>query len=154
MAVTTSSPFAPEAFPDIPAVSGFRLAVGESGIKYRNRPDLLLLACAPGSVAGGVLTRSRTRAAPVDWCANALKTGQIAGLVVNAGNANAFTGGAGMAAVAATAQTAAALLQARPEEILIASTGVIGVPLPVEKITAGIVKSFILTPREGRREEE
>jgi len=130
------SPLAPEAFPDIPEIPGFRMAVGETGIKYNNRPDLLFLASDPGTVAAGVLTRSRTRAAPVDWCADALRHGQVAGLVVNAGNANAFTGQAGITAVETTAVTAAALLETSPKEILIASTGVIGVPLPVEKITA------------------
>ncbi len=134
----TVSPFAPKRFPALPALAGVRLAAGRAGIRYARRADLLLVELAPGTAAAGVLTRSRTAAAPVEWCAEALKSGRARALVVNSGNANAFTGRRGAAAVAATAAAAAALVGCAKDRVLIASTGVIGEPLQVDRLTRAL----------------
>ena len=134
----TVSPFAPKRFPVLPALAGVRLAAGRAGIRYACRADLLLVELAPGTAAAGVLTRSLTAAAPVEWCAEALKSGRARALVVNSGNANAFTGRQGAAAVAATAAAAAALMGCAKDRVLIASTGVIGEALRVERITRAL----------------
>ncbi len=96
--------------------------------------DLMLVEFAPGTTAAGVLTRSLCPSAPVDWCRALLRRGRARGLVVNSGNANAFTGTAGDRTVALTAQAAARLLGAKPQDIFIASTGVIGNVLPDDAI--------------------
>src|SRR5262245_13672116 len=130
------SPLAPAASPSLPALDGVRLATGNSGIRYKGRDDLLLVALEPGTTAAGVLTRSLTRSAPVDWCRNALKAGKARAILVNAGNANAFTGKLGMQAVKQSAAAAAQLLGCKSTEVYVASTGVIGVPLDAGKIAA------------------
>ena len=128
------SPLAPAAFPAMPAISGVELAGGASGVRYAGRPDLTLMAFAPGTTVGGVFTRSHVPGHPVLWCREILKRGTARGLVVNAGNANVLNGRHGDAAVRMEATAAAGLLDAAPEDIFVASTGVIGEPLPVEKI--------------------
>ncbi|MEO1544433.1 MAG: bifunctional ornithine acetyltransferase/N-acetylglutamate synthase, partial [Pseudomonadota bacterium] len=125
------SPFAPTTFPDMPGVAGVRLATAEAGIRYKGRHDLLLAVFEPGTKVAGVLTKSKTRSAAVDWCAEQLKHGNARALVVNSGNANAFTGKRGEDAVRLTAETAAKAVGCTPEEVFIASTGVIGEPLDV-----------------------
>lgn len=132
------SPLAPKHFPVLPAVAGVRLAALDAGIRYKNRPDVLLAELAEGTQVAGVLTRSLTRSAPIDWCRASLANGNARGLVVNAGNANAFTGKAGVEAVQKTAAEAATLLGCKASDIFIASTGVIGEKLPVEKITSAL----------------
>ncbi|GIX15763.1 MAG: hypothetical protein KatS3mg118_3722 [Paracoccaceae bacterium] len=140
----TVSPLAPAGgFPTLPPVAGVRLSAAAAGVRYRDRLDVMLAEIAPGATIAGCFTRSATRSAPVLWCERALAAiaaegpaPQPTGIVVNSGNANAFTGRAGQAAVEATAAAAAAALGTRPERILIASTGVIGEPLPHERITA------------------
>ncbi len=131
------SPFAPERFPDLPAIAGVRLAVAESGLKYAGRPDLLLAILARGTQAAGVFTRSATAAAPVLLCRESLRTtgGVARALVVNAGNANAFTGERGMETAWQTAVEAAGLLEADPEEVMVCSTGVIGEPFDAKALT-------------------
>ena len=129
------SPLAPKSFAHLPPLAGVRLATGEAGIKYRNRTDVLLAILAPGTEVAGVFTRSKTASAPVDWCRNQLKRGQARALVVNSGNANAFTGQAGLAGVRAVAEAAGAVIGCKASEVFLASTGVIGEPLPAEKIT-------------------
>ena len=129
------SPLAPKNFAHLPPLAGVRLATGEAGIKYRNRTDILLAILAPGTEAAGVFTRSKTASAPVDWCRAGLKRGQARALVVNSGNANAFTGQAGMAGARAVAEAASAVIGCKASEVFLASTGVIGEPLPTEKIT-------------------
>jgi glutamate N-acetyltransferase / amino-acid N-acetyltransferase len=124
-----TSPLAPQGLPDFPHVSGVKLSAAETGIRYKNRPDVLLAELAPGTTVVGCLTRSKSRSAPVDWCAASLKKGKARALLVNAGNANAFTGKAGQATVNAVAKAAAATFKCKPHEILQASTGVIGEPL-------------------------
>ena len=95
------SPLAPKSFAHLPPLAGVRLATGEAGIKYKNRTDLLLAVLAPGTEVAGVFTKSKTASAPVEWCRTQLRRGQARALVVNSGNANAFTGQAGQAGTAA-----------------------------------------------------
>ncbi|MFN7755128.1 MAG: bifunctional glutamate N-acetyltransferase/amino-acid acetyltransferase ArgJ [Holosporales bacterium] len=115
---------------------GVRLAVFESGIRYKGRPDVLVAVLEPGASVAGALTRSKTRSASVDWCRVALESGRPArGLVVNAGNANAFTGKVGAASVEAINAGLASVLGVQPAQIYQSSTGVIGVPLDHGKIT-------------------
>jgi glutamate N-acetyltransferase/amino-acid N-acetyltransferase len=135
------SPFAPASFADLPAIGGLRLAVAEAGIRYRGRADVLLVELAEGSSVAGVFTRSQTAAAPVLWCRKALARGRARALVVNAGNANAFTGPAGERASADTAAAAGTLLGCPAEEVYVASTGVIGEALPTEKLVAALPRA-------------
>jgi len=134
------SPLAPAAVPALPPVAGVKLAAAETGIRYKNRPDVLLAVMEPGTNVAGCLTRSKSRSAPVDWCAESLKGGTARAVVINAGNANAFTGKAGVATVTAVAKAAARLLDCKPAEILQASTGVIGEPLDPSFITNALPK--------------
>ena len=127
------SPLAPTHYPDLPPIEGVRFATAEAGIRYKNRTDVLLVALDAGTQAAGVLTRSKCPSAPVDWCRNVLKKGTARGLVVNSGNANAFTGQTGAEAVKHTAHIAAQALGCAPDDILLASTGVIGEPLDASK---------------------
>jgi glutamate N-acetyltransferase / amino-acid N-acetyltransferase len=123
------SPLAPTSFPLLPEIAGVTLAAAATGIRYKNRPDVLLAVMDKGTTVAGCLTNSKSRSAPVDWCADNLKSGTARALVVNAGNANAFTGKAGVATVKAVATAAAKLLKCKGSEIYQASTGVIGEPL-------------------------
>ena len=132
------SPLAPDRFPDMPAVAGVRLGTHACGIRYRDRVDLLVAEMDPGTAVAGVLTRSRTAAAPVEWCRKALMGGRARVLVVNSGNANAFTGSVGEGAVARTVEAAGQVFSSDPSEVFIASTGVIGERLPVEKIVEAL----------------
>ncbi|MFQ5785377.1 MAG: bifunctional glutamate N-acetyltransferase/amino-acid acetyltransferase ArgJ [Alphaproteobacteria bacterium] len=132
------SPLAPAGFPAMPAIAGVRFATAACGIRPGAGSDLLLVDLTPGSTAAGALTRSRTAGAPVLWCREALAGGRARGLVVNSGNANAFTGPAGIVAVEETAAAAAKLIDCAADEIFVASTGVIGEPLPTEKIVAAL----------------
>lgn len=130
------SPLAPKSPAKLAPISGVRLGAGQAGIKYQGRDDVLMAVMAPGTTVAGVLTTSKTASAPVDWCRSALAQKSARALIVNSGNANAFTGRAGIDAVKATAEAAAAVAGCRPQEVFLASTGVIGEPLPVKKITA------------------
>ena len=112
-----------------------RLATTAAKIRYHGRDDLLLVEFDPGTVVAGVFTRSSTAAAPVFWSRSVTDRGYARALLVNSGNANAFTGVQGMRDVEASAAAAAGAIGCRPTELLIASTGVIGEPLPVERIT-------------------
>ena len=136
--MSAASPFAPASFPDLPDITGVRLAVAEAGIRYRGRTDLLLVDLKEGTSVAGVFTRSQTAAAPVLWCRKALPHGLARALIVNAGNANAFTGPAGEQASADTAAAAAPLLGCAAEEVYVASTGVIGEALPAEKLVTAL----------------
>lgn len=134
MAASASvSPLAPKSYPDMPEIDGVRFATAEAGIKYKGRTDVLLARIDAGTTVAGVFTKSRCSSAPVDWCKSILKRGSARGLMVNSGNANAFTGKKGKAAVELSARIAARALDCNPEEIFLASTGVIGEPLPAEK---------------------
>ncbi len=123
------SPFAPAKYPLMPAIAGVRLATAQAGIKYQGRTDLLLAVFEPAARVAGVFTGSRCAAAPVDWCRSILAAGKAAALVVNSGNANAFTGMKGRNAAKASAEAAARAVGCRPEAVFLASTGVIGEPL-------------------------
>ncbi len=122
----------------MPAVAGVRLAARACGIKYRGRSDVCLMAFDPGTTVAGVLTRSKTASAPVEWCRRGLRDGRGRAVVVNSGNANAFTGKAGESSAAAVAAAAAAALGCRPREVFLASTGVIGEPLPHGRIVKSL----------------
>jgi glutamate N-acetyltransferase/amino-acid N-acetyltransferase len=113
-----------------------RLATGEAEIRYKGRPDVLLVEFAEGTTVAGVFTKNLCPGAPVTYCREVLQGGLARGLVVNAGNANVFNGIAGLRAVEATASAAAKTLGTTPETIFLASTGVIGEPLPAHKIIA------------------
>ncbi len=123
------SPLAPKSYPTLPAVEGVRFATAEAGIKYRNRTDVLLVELAAGTAVAGVLTRSRCPSAAVDWCRDRLGGGRARALLVNSGNANAFTGQKGRTSVAASAAYVAEALGCSTDEVFLASTGVIGEPL-------------------------
>lgn len=127
------SPLAPKKVPKIPAIEGVAFATAEAGIRYKGRTDVLLARFSKGTAMAGVFTRSKCPSAPVDWCRSILAGGRAAGLVVNSGNANAFTGLKGREAVALTAKIAAKALGCKPEEVALASTGVIGEPLDATK---------------------
>ncbi len=128
------SPLAPKAFPKLPPLAGVRLATTAAGVRYAQRTDVLLALLAPGTQVAGVYTTSKTASAPVLWCRDKLKGGEARVLVVNSGNANAFTGKAGQEGVRAIAEEAAAVARCRSSEVFMASTGVIGEPLPEQKI--------------------
>ena len=93
------SPLAPKVFAGLPAIDGVTFATAEAGIRYKGRTDVLMALLAPGTQAAGVFTTSKCPSAAVDWCRTALKGGSARALVVNSGNANAFTGVKGKAAV-------------------------------------------------------
>ncbi|MSO65415.1 MAG: bifunctional glutamate N-acetyltransferase/amino-acid acetyltransferase ArgJ [Alphaproteobacteria bacterium] len=131
------SPLAPATFPPLPPVPGVRLAAAKARIRY-DRLDVLLVAFAPGTAVAGVFTRSRTASAPVEWCRAALKHATARAVIVNSGNANAFTGYEGARAVAATTAGVAQLLSCRADEVFVSSTGVIGEPLPIDRLLAAL----------------
>jgi glutamate N-acetyltransferase/amino-acid N-acetyltransferase len=135
------SPLAPAGFPALPPLSGVRLAACAAQIRYAGRDDLMLAELAPGSTVAGVLTRSLTAGAPVLWCRECLVGGAVRAIVVNSGNANVFTGRAGMAAVEATATAAARLLGCAQREVFVSSTGVIGEKLPADKLLAALPRA-------------
>jgi glutamate N-acetyltransferase/amino-acid N-acetyltransferase len=138
MAKHAISPLAPAGLAELPPIAGVRLAAGQAGIRYKDRTDLLLVELAEGTVAAGVFTRSKAPSAPVDWCRSILSEGKARALVVNSGNANAFTGKRGVTAVDGTVQAAARAVGCKPRDVWLASTGVIGEPLPFEKIEAAL----------------
>jgi len=123
------SPLAPQSPPAMPAIAGVRLATAAAGIKYAGRTDVLLAVLDPGTVAAGVFTRSKCPSAPVEWCRARLKGARPRALVVNSGNANAFTGKNGRDACRLTADITARAIGCAPSEVFLASTGVIGEPL-------------------------
>jgi glutamate N-acetyltransferase/amino-acid N-acetyltransferase len=135
------SPLAPKHVPDMPGIAGVRLATAAAGIKYPGRTDVLLALFDKGTAVAGVLTRSKCPSAPVEWCRAKLKGGRARALVVNSGNANAFTGNTGRQAVAFTAKIAAQAAACKPTEVFLASTGVIGEPLPADRF-AGVMEGL------------
>lgn len=123
------SPLAPANQPVMPAIAGVRMAATEAGIKYKNRKDLTVLIFDEGTTVAGVFTRSRCPSAPVETCRLHLPHGEARALIVNSGNANAFTGKAGRQATAIEVDAMAAAIGAQPHTIFLSSTGVIGEPL-------------------------
>src|SRR5258707_6222618 len=130
------SPLAPARFPDMPPVAGVKLATAAAGIRYGGRTDVLLALFEQGTSVAGVFTRSKCPSAPVDWCRAHLKAGAARALVVNSGNANAFTGKSGRAATRLTADIAASAAGCNPSDVFLASTGVMGEPLDATKFGA------------------
>jgi glutamate N-acetyltransferase/amino-acid N-acetyltransferase len=132
------SPLAPASLPALPAIDGVEFAAAAAGVKYQGRLDVMLAKCVPGTTIAGVFTRSSTRSAPVLDCQAKLgKPGQEgAAILVNSGNSNAFTGRNGTAAVAAIVNATAAATDIPADRVFTASTGVIGEPLPFDRITA------------------
>jgi len=146
------SPLAPERLAELPAVAGVRLAAAQCGVRYRDRRDLMVAVLdAPAAVAG-VLTRSKTPGAPIDWCRQCLTHGEARAIVANSGNANVFTGRAGREACVMTAAAAARLLGCDPHAVFIASTGVIGERLDAGKIVAALPAAIEATAPLGWRD--
>jgi glutamate N-acetyltransferase/amino-acid N-acetyltransferase len=127
------SPFAPNRLAELPPIEGVRIATAAAGIRYPGRTDLLFALLDPGTSVAGVLTKSKTASAPVDWCRQHLGHGMARALVVNSGNANAFTGRRGREAVERTVEAAARAADCLEADVYVASTGVIGEPLDTRK---------------------
>ena len=132
------SPLAPARFPRLGPVDGVNIAAGACGLRYSGRSDVMLAELVRGTTIAGVFTQSLTAAAPVDWCRKALKSGQARAIVVNSGNANAFTGKVGDAAVRDTVRAAAKAVGCSQNRIFVSSTGVIGEPLPVKRLVSAL----------------
>jgi glutamate N-acetyltransferase/amino-acid N-acetyltransferase len=128
------SPLAPKSYPALPPIAGVRFATSAAGVRYAGRTDVMMALFDRPAAVAGVFTRSKCPSAPVDWCRAHLARGEARALIVNSGNANAFTGGVGAAAVAHVAEAAANAIGARTSEIFMASTGVIGEPLDATRI--------------------
>ena len=126
------------ALPELPPLAGVRLGSVAAGIRYKERTDLVMIEVPSGSTAAGVFTSNKCPGAPVDWCRDALQAGRARLVVVNAGNANVFTGRAGRIACEATAEAAAKLADCPPNEVMVASTGVIGEVLHHDKLIAAL----------------
>src|SRR5437016_6693980 len=120
------SPLAPTGVPDMPEISGVKLATAAAGIRYEGRTDVMLAVMDNGTAVAGVFTKSKCPSAPVEWCRAKLKGDRARALVVNSGNANAFTGKTGRQATALTASIAAKAVGCSSGEVFLASTGVIG----------------------------
>ncbi|HRN87059.1 bifunctional glutamate N-acetyltransferase/amino-acid acetyltransferase ArgJ [Hyphomicrobium sp.] len=131
--ITTRSPFTPESLPRLGPIAGVRFATAEAGIKYRGRTDLMVAVLDAGTTAAGVLTQSKTASAPVLLCREHLKGGAARLLIVNSGNANAFTGKRGREAVEITVEAGAKAARCATGDVFVASTGVIGEPLDAGK---------------------
>jgi glutamate N-acetyltransferase/amino-acid N-acetyltransferase len=126
--------------PELPPLAGVRLSATAAGIRYHGRTDVVMMEVAAGSTVAGVFTSNKCPGAPIDWCRTALKGGKARMVVVNAGNANVFTGKAGRDACSATAAAAAKLAGCPAKQVFVASTGVIGEVLPHEKLVAVLPK--------------
>ncbi|GAA0732507.1 bifunctional glutamate N-acetyltransferase/amino-acid acetyltransferase ArgJ [Sphingomonas japonica] len=140
------SPLAPATFPELPVITGVELRIARAQYKTWDRCDLTFVTLAPGTAVAGVLTQSKCPSPEVEWCRRALVLGQARALVVNAGNSNAFTGSRGRDAVEAIAARTAGHLGCQPSDVFVASTGVIGVPLPIDKAEAGLDAAFAADP--------
>ena len=136
---STRSPLAPEAFPALPSIPGVTPRIARARYKTWDRCDLTFVTLDPGTVVAGVLTQSRCPSPEVEWCRKALVLGQARALIVNAGNSNAFTGDRGRQAVENLVARVAGRLGCQPSDVFVASTGVIGVPLPIDKSEAGLL---------------
>lgn len=133
-------------FPDLPAIPGVTPRIARAHYKTWDRCDLTFVTLDEGTSVAGVLTQSRCPSPEVEWCRKALVLGQARALVVNAGNSNAFTGDRGRAAVENLAARTAQHLGCDPSDVYLASTGVIGVPLPIDKSEAGLAAAFTAEP--------
>jgi glutamate N-acetyltransferase / amino-acid N-acetyltransferase len=147
-AAASVSPLAPKEYPVLPDIEGVRLATAAAGIRYPGRTDVMLAVFDKGTQVAGVFTRSRCPSAPVDWCRDKLAGESARALVVNSGNANAFTGKSGAQAVKLTAELAARAVGASKREIFLASTGVIGEPLEASKFE-GVLERMAQEAKPG-----
>src|SRR5436190_10957065 len=138
---TAVSPLAPTDVPTMPDIAGVKLATAAAGIRYKGRTDVLLAVLDKGTTVAGVFTKSKCPSAPVEWCRARLKRGAARALVVNSGNANAFTGKTGKQSTALTAQIAAKAVGCSVNDVFLASTGVIGEPLDASKFD-GVLASL------------
>ena len=143
------SPLAPKSYAPCPPIEGVRFATAEAGIRYKGRTDVMLALLDKGTQVAGVFTKSKCPSAPVDWCRAKLKGGKARALVVNSGNANAFTGKNGVASTKLTAQLASKATGATANEIFLASTGVIGEPLDATKFEGALDKLVKKAAPEG-----
>ena len=136
--ITKVSPLAPAAFPDLPVIDGVTFAAAQAGVRYQGRTDVMLACLAPGTTMAGVFTRSATRSAPVLDCQAkiGLHGPEGAAIIVNSGNSNAFTGKNGVLSTHAVTSAVAQVLGLPETRVFSSSTGVIGEPLPHERITA------------------
>jgi glutamate N-acetyltransferase / amino-acid N-acetyltransferase len=149
---TAISPLAPQHVPEMPVIAGVTMATAAAGIRYAGRTDVLLVLLDHGTTAAGVFTRSKCPSAPVEWCRAQLKRGKAKAaaraLVVNSGNANAFTGKTGRAACKFTADIAARAARIKPGEVFLASTGVIGEPLNASAFD-GVMDGLVANAKAG-----
>ncbi|APE45161.1 bifunctional ornithine acetyltransferase/N-acetylglutamate synthase [Sulfitobacter alexandrii] len=138
--ITQVSPLAPAAFPELPVIAGVRFATASAGVKYQGRTDVMLAQLAPGTTVAGVFTRSKTRAAPVLDCQDKIGGDSDAGaaILVNSGNANAFTGKNGVASVQEITAAVASACSIPASRVFTSSTGVIGEPLPHDRVIASL----------------
>ena len=146
--ITAVSPLAPKSYPELPEIEGVRFASAEAGIRYKGRTDVTLALFDKGTQVAGVFTKSKCPSAPVDWCRAKLKGGKARALVVNSGNANAFTGKVGAKAAKLTAEIAGKATGAPLGEIFLASTGVIGEPLDATKFN-GVMDDLVAKAAPG-----
>jgi glutamate N-acetyltransferase / amino-acid N-acetyltransferase len=144
----TRSPLAPLALPPLPEIAGVTIRTARAGYKAWDRADLTFVEVAESTSVAGVTTQSRCPSPEVEWCRAALVLGRARALVVNAGNSNAFTGDRGRAAVEAIAARVAGHLGCQPSDVFVASTGVIGVPLPIDRAEAGLDAAFAAPPTD------
>jgi glutamate N-acetyltransferase/amino-acid N-acetyltransferase len=130
----------------MPPIAGVRLATAAAGIRYKGRTDVLLAVLDPGTTVAGVFTQSKCPSAPVEWCRAQLKRRSARALVVNSGNANAFTGKTGRQACTFTARIASSAIGCRPADVFLASTGVIGEPLDARAFD-GVMEGLVADAR-------
>ena len=142
------SPLAPKHIPELPGVEGARFATGAAAIRYQGRTDVMLALLDEGTKVAGVFTRSRCPSAPVDWCRANLPGGIARAVLVNSGNANAFTGKTGADAVKLSAKLAGKATHAPLNQIFLASTGVIGEPLDASKFD-GVLDALVAKASQG-----
>ncbi|MCX8281586.1 bifunctional glutamate N-acetyltransferase/amino-acid acetyltransferase ArgJ [Phyllobacterium sp. 0TCS1.6C] len=143
---TSVSPLAPRHVPAMPEIQGLRIATAEAGIKYKNRTDVMMLVFDRPAAVAGVFTRSKCPSAAVDFCRSSLAGGVARAVVVNSGNANAFTGRKGRESTDLTAAAAAEAVGCKASEVFLASTGVIGEPLDAAKFShllGGLAKQAV-----------
>jgi glutamate N-acetyltransferase / amino-acid N-acetyltransferase len=133
----------------MPAIAGVRLATAAAGIRYKGRTDVLLAVMDKGTAVAGVFTQSKCASAPVEWCRAKLPRGSARALVVNSGNANAFTGKTGRQATSLTASIAAKAVGCQAGDIFLASTGVIGEPLDATKFDGVLGELAARTTPDG-----
>lgn len=145
--VSKVSPLAPKLYPELPELEGVTLCAVEAGIKYAGRKDLCVMKFDDAAEIAGVFTTSRCPSAPVDWCRKHLAKGKVNAIVINSGNANAFTGKKGYEAVHETVDAAAEVFDCNPKTVFLASTGVIGEPLDASGFSEKLrMASAVLKP--------